>query len=255
MCQKYCKEIVMISSGTYLYSRRKKPEVWEHVKSANIVINPFDGVKAQTSPVITFWQADYKNDGYISVSDTTGMGWNGRYKYDEIEEATRSGIEFFNKHSKKFTWSAGMCNGPCHKGLTHDNGEFIYYNKKLGYAMPDTTGKPIVYMGAFENEKDPISFELLSNGDIVWICKNERIRNNIKYWLDTPFIYMFRKRYVKSGRNACVYDCLPQPHTFDLPENEFVSYCNGIADGFNTKYTDEEIFMLFAHKGTYSCHR
>ena len=253
ICQKYCKEIAMISSGTYLYSKRKDPDVWKHVKSAAIIVNPFDGIAPSKSPVISHWEADYKNDGYIDVSDTTGMGWNGRFKYDEIEEATRIGIEFFNEHSKKFAWSAGMCNGPNHKGLTHDNGEFVYYNKKLGYAMPDITGKPIVYMGSRENQHDPIYFELKSDGGLFWICKNERIRNNIKYWLDTPFIYMFRKRYVKSGRNACVYDILPQPKTFDMPEEDFIAYCNNIADGFNTKYTNEEIFKRFAHEGSYSC--
>ena len=252
ICQKYCKEIAMISSGAYLYSKRKDPDVWKHVKSAAIIINPFQ-CGPKTSPVVTWWQEDYKNDGYIDVSDTTGMGWNGRYKYNEIEETKCSGIEFFNEHSKKFVWSAGMCNGPNHKGLTHDNGEFIYYNKKLGYAMPDITGKPIVCMGTFENQHDPIYFELKSDGAIIWICKNERIRNNIKYWLDTPFIYMFRKRYVKSGRQACTYNVLPQPKTFDMPEEDFIAYCNGIADGFNTKHTNEEIFELFAHKGSYSC--
>ena len=253
--QPSAKQVVMISSGRYLYAKRK-PSCWKSVVEANIVNNPFDGISPRHSPVVTVWKSGYDNHGLIKTSDETKMDWNGVFRYDEIEETTRKGIEFFNKWSKLFSWTAGMCNGPNRKGVVHDNGQFHYYNNKLAgetYKDVPKNSKHVLCMCSYEHVTDPIHRDASkAPGGLIWVCKNEHVANNIAYWLDTPFIYMFRKRYVKSGRNKCVYDCLPQAETFDIPETDFKAYCDQIANGFNKKFTKEYVLEMFAGSGVYS---
>ena len=74
------------------------------------------------------------------------------------------------------------------------------------------------------NTEDP---DKVFNGQICWLCNDANVRNNIKYWMESPLFDMWRRYYfgVISGVADGVYGNLPAL-PFNMDENAFKTFVN-----------------------------
>ena len=102
--------------------------------------------------------------------------------------------------------------------------------------LKEVTYKYCLYKGSFNNSYYEVQEWLntenpdkIFNGQICWLCNNVNVRNNIKYWMESPLFDMWRKYYfgdVKSA-NCCMYRLLPAL-PFDMDENTFKTFVNNL---------------------------
>ena len=76
------------------------------------------------------------------------------------------------------------------------------------------------------NTEDP---DKVFNGQICWLCNDANVRNNIKYWMESPLFDMWRRYYfgVISGVGDGVYGNLPAL-PFNMDENAFKTFVNNL---------------------------
>ena len=76
------------------------------------------------------------------------------------------------------------------------------------------------------NTEDP---DKVFNGQICWLCNDANVRNNIKYWMESPLFDMWRRYYfgVISGVADGVYGNLPAL-PFNMDENAFKTFVNNL---------------------------
>ena len=102
--------------------------------------------------------------------------------------------------------------------------------------LKEGTYKYCLYKGSFNHSYNKVQEWLntenpdkIFNGQICWLCNNVNVRNNIKYWMESPLFDMWRKYYfgdVKSA-NCCTYRLLPAL-PFDMDENTFKTFVNNL---------------------------
>ena len=87
------------------------------------------------------------------------------------------------------------------------------------------------------NTEDP---DKVFNWQIGWLCNNANVRNNIKYWMESPLFDMWRKYYFSNcgGVADGVYGKLPAL-PFDMDEDKFKEYVDSL-----NKFTKDEIKEL-----------
>ena len=102
--------------------------------------------------------------------------------------------------------------------------------------LKEGTYKYCLYKGSFNhsynkvqewlNTEDP---DKVFNGQICWLCNDVNVRNNIKYWMESPLFDMWRKYYfgIIGGVADGVYGKLPAL-PFNMNENAFKSFVNNL---------------------------
>ena len=102
--------------------------------------------------------------------------------------------------------------------------------------LKEGTYKYCLYKGSFNNSyaevqewlntEDP---DKVFNGQICWLCNNANVRNNIKYWMESPLFDMWRKYYFGDAKAAacCSYHHIPAL-PFNMDENTFKTFVNNL---------------------------
>lgn len=102
--------------------------------------------------------------------------------------------------------------------------------------LKEGTYKYCLYKGSFNNSYNKVQEWLntedtdkIFNGQICWLCNNVNVRNNIKYWMESPLFDMWRKYYFGDTKpaNCCIYGLLPAL-PFDMDENTFKTFVNNL---------------------------
>ena len=102
--------------------------------------------------------------------------------------------------------------------------------------LKEGTYKYCLYKGSFNNSYNEVQEWLntenpdkIFNGQICWLCNNVNVRNNIKYWMESPLFDMWRKYYFGDSKaaNCCIYGLLPAL-PFDMDENTFKTFVNNL---------------------------
>ena len=102
--------------------------------------------------------------------------------------------------------------------------------------LKEGTYKYCLYKGSFNNSYNEVQEWLntedtdkIFNGQICWLCNNVNVRNNIKYWMESPLFDMWRKYYFGDTKpaNCCIYGLLPAL-PFDMDENTFKTFVNNL---------------------------
>ena len=102
--------------------------------------------------------------------------------------------------------------------------------------LKEGTYKYCLYKGSFNNSYDEVQEWLntedpdkVFNGQICWLCNNANVRNNIKYWMESPLFDMWRRYYFGNigGVADGVYGKLPAL-PFDMDENKFKTFVNNL---------------------------
>ena len=76
------------------------------------------------------------------------------------------------------------------------------------------------------NTEDP---DKVFNGQICWLCNDVNVRNNIKYWMESPLFDMWRRYYFGNAVAVAdgVYGNMPAL-PFDMDENAFKTFVNNL---------------------------
>ena len=102
--------------------------------------------------------------------------------------------------------------------------------------LKEGTYKYCLYKGSFNHSYDEVQEWLntedpdkVFNGQICWLCNDANVRNNIKYWMESPLFDMWRKYYFGDAKpaNCCIYGLLPAL-PFDMDENTFKTFVNNL---------------------------
>lgn len=105
--------------------------------------------------------------------------------------------------------------------------------------LKEGTYKYCLYKGSFYNSYDSYDEvqewlntedpDKVFNGQICWLCNDANVRNNIKYWMESPLFDMWRRYYfgVISGVADGVYGNLPAL-PFNMDENAFKTFVNNL---------------------------
>ena len=66
-------------------------------------------------------------------------------------------------------------------------------------------------------------------GQICWLCNDDNVYNNMKYWMNSPLFDFWRRYTFGDRKNAhnCNYYTLPAL-PFNMHENEFKDYVNNL---------------------------
>lgn len=136
-------------------------------------------------------------------------------------------------------------------GMTNlSNNQFEYFDStaKDGHTnkdVPRSRYSFVLNRGSYENVQDSYYDYVKNMGGITWTCKNERIKNNIYFWLhDCPLSFMWKKVMLFEGTaHFFAYKCIPAVN-FDMPEDVFKNWCDSLAGDFNKKHSLKEIIDL-----------
>ena len=102
--------------------------------------------------------------------------------------------------------------------------------------LKEGTYKYCLYKGSFNHSYDEVQEWLniedpdkVFNGQICWLCNDVNVRNNIKYWMESPLFDMWRKYYFGNGGGVAdgFYGKLPAL-PFDMDENTFKTFVNNL---------------------------
>ena len=102
--------------------------------------------------------------------------------------------------------------------------------------LKEGTYKYCLYKGSFNNSYNEVQEWLntedpdkVFNGQICWLCNDANVRNNIKYWMESPLFDMWRKYYFGDSKAAscCMYGLLPAL-PFDMDEKAFKTFVNNL---------------------------
>lgn len=113
--------------------------------------------------------------------------------------------------------------------------------------LKEGTYKYCLYKGSFNHSYDEVQEWLntedpdkVFNGQICWLCNDVNVRNNIKYWMESPLFDMWRKYYfgIIGGVADGVYGKLPAL-PFNMDENTFKTFVNNLYI-----FTDEDKKIL-----------
>lgn len=102
--------------------------------------------------------------------------------------------------------------------------------------LKEGTYKYCLYKGSFNHSYDEVQEWLntedpdkVFNGQICWLCNDVNVRNNIKYWMESPLFDMWRKFYFGDSKpaNCCIYRLLPAL-PFNMNEEDFQKFVNNL---------------------------
>ena len=102
--------------------------------------------------------------------------------------------------------------------------------------LKEGTYKYCLYKGSFNNDYDEIQEwtkvvnpDKLFRGQICWLCNDDNVYNNMKYWMNSPLFDFWRRYTFGDRKNAhkCNYYTLPAL-PFNMDENEFKTYVNNL---------------------------
>lgn len=139
-----------------------------------------------------------------------------------------------------------------YKRMIDDSDYFIYEENEVGRHktgkkyqhklervkkyLKEGTYKYCLYKGSFNNDYDEVQEwtkdvnpDELFNGQICWLCNDDNVYNNMKYWMNSP-LFDFWRRYTFGDRkdaHKCNYYTLPAL-PFNMDENEFKTYVNNL---------------------------
>ena len=139
-----------------------------------------------------------------------------------------------------------------YKRIIDDTDYFIYEENEVGRHKTGKKGqqklervkkylkegayKYCLYKGSFNNDYDEVQewtkdinpYELF-RGQICWLCNDDNVYNNMKYWMNSPLFDFWRRYTFGDRKNAscCMYCGLPAL-PFNMDENEFKTYVNNL---------------------------
>lgn len=113
--------------------------------------------------------------------------------------------------------------------------------------LKEGTYKYCLYKGSYNHDYDEVKEwtkdvnpDKLFKGQICWLCNDDNVYSNMKYWMNSP-LFDFWKRYTFKDSwiaSNCMYYTLPAL-PFDKPEDEFRKMVNDL-----NSFTKEEIEIL-----------
>lgn len=96
--------------------------------------------------------------------------------------------------------------------------------------------KYCLYKGSFNNSYDEVQEWLntedpdkVFNGQICWLCNDINVRNNIKYWMESPLFDVWRKYKFGGGNGVAdgTYGNIPAL-PFNMNEEAFQKFVNNL---------------------------
>ena len=102
--------------------------------------------------------------------------------------------------------------------------------------LKEGTYKYCLYKVSFNSNYDEVQEwtkyvnpDELFRGQICWLCNDDNVYNNMKYWMNSPLFDFWRKYKFSDSRaaNCCMYYSLPAL-PFNMDENEFKTYVNNL---------------------------
>ena len=142
------------------------------------------------------------------------------------------------------------------KSMIHDCKDFIYEENKdlvgverkykkgrqvkltrVKKYLTDGTYKYCIYKGSGNNEYDEVKewkgqdVNKLFNGQICWLTNSKNVKENIRYWLESPLCDLWRRFYFKGSKYAACssYRFIPALN-FEMNTSDFKDYVDSLYD-------------------------
>ena len=116
--------------------------------------------------------------------------------------------------------------------------------------LKEGTYKYCLYKVSFNNDYNDVQEwtkdvnpDVLFKGQICWLCNDDNVYNNMKYWMNSPLFDFWRRYTFGDRKNAscCMYYSLPAL-PFNMDENEFKAYVNNL---YVFSEDDKEVLLKF----------
>ena len=141
------------------------------------------------------------------------------YEENRFKSASKFGVDRKTKVQKKLERVKRYLNDGIYKYCLYRNS----YND-------------ILNLKEWQNEKP----DELFNGQICWLTNREDVKNNIKYWMDSTLVDLWRSFYLfnSGGLNDGLLGIIPALD-FEMNEKDFKEYVDSLND-----FNDEEVKLL-----------
>ena len=235
----------------------------KHVKEVELVDNKLFNISLRTVESTSIFNIDvnnkYESFYLINLNDS-----KEQIKYDK---------ESRQKYMKNKKYPSGILNiidrfenlynelKTKYKTMCDDNDDFIYEENKakgglhkkekqiklsrVKSYLKNGKYKYCLYKGSFNHKYDKVqefkgNYDIF-NGQVCWLTKYENVKNNIKYWMESPLFDLWRQYYMGyEGVSLTNYYYSQIPAlNFNQEEDKFKKYVNSL-----NNFTDEEIKLM-----------
>ena len=108
-----------------------------------------------------------------------------------------------------------------------------------------------LYKGSFNNSYNKVNewegenpYELF-NGQICWLMDSETVKNNVRYWLESPLCDMWRKWHLAGGKASSCFGYSKVPaFDFTISEDEFKRKTDKLNDFTKTEIEELKKFHI-----------
>lgn len=235
----------------------------KHVKEVELVDNKLFNISLRTVESTSIFNIDVNNK-YESFYLINLNGSKEQIKYDK---------ESRKKYMENKKYPSGILNiidrfenlynelKTKYKTMCDDNDDFIYEENKakgglhkkekqiklsrVKSYLKNGKYKYCLYKGSFNNKYNQVqefkgNYDIF-NGQVCWLTKYENVKNNIKYWMESPLFDLWRQYYMGyEGVSLTNYYYSQIPAlNFNQKEDKFKKYVNSL-----NNFTDEEIKVM-----------
>ena len=235
----------------------------KHIKEIELVDNKLFNISLRTVESTGIFNIDVNNE-YESFDIINLNGSKEHVKYDK---------ESRRKYTQNKKYPQGILSiidrfenlynelKSKYKTMCDDNDDFIYEENKakgglhkkekqiklsrVKTYLKNGEYKYCLYKGSFNHKYDEVqefkgNYDIF-NGQVCWLTNKENVKNNIKYWMESPLFDLWRQYYMgyeSISLTNYFYSQMPALN-FNQDEDKFKRYVNSL-----NNFTDTEIKEL-----------